>query len=217
MEKQKNIFLKTESNAWFIRNRSIIAKKKLPEDDPVLLEIIRLSNSNKLLRVLEIGCGDGYRLEWLKANMNFICSGLEPSAVAVEKGCQRGIDVRQGTADQLPFEDRSFDLVIFGFCLYLCDREDLFRIASEADRVLSGPGWLIIHDFYSPTPLLRDYHHYSGLFSYKMDYRALFLWHPSYVCFSHKVRNHEEFNCYIDDPQEWVALSVLRKLSLEFS
>src|SRR5207253_396680 len=101
-------------------------------------------------------------------------------------------------AEQLPFDDKKFDIVIFGFCLYLCDREDLFRIASEADRVLKNPGWLLILDFYSPAPLKRDYHHRSGLFSYKMDYRTLFLWNSSYTNFSHKVCHHSE-NTYTDD------------------
>ena len=85
----------------------------------------------------------------------------------------------QGTADRLPYRDGLFDVVVFGFCLYLCDREDLFRIASEADRVLNDQGWLIIHDFYSPVPTRRDYHHKTGIYSYKMDYKTLFEWHPS--------------------------------------
>ncbi len=99
---------------------------------------------------------------------------------------------------------------MFGFCLYLCDREDLFRIACEADRVLKNPGWLLIQDFYSPAPVKREYHHRSGLFTHKMDYRTLFTWNPSYVNLVHKVRHHSE-GSYTDDPKEWVATSVLRK------
>jgi len=103
-----------------------------------------------------------------------------------------------------------FDIVVFGFCLYLCDREDLFRIAQEADRVLKPDGWLIIHDFFAKTPTRREYHHKPGLFSYKMDYRRLFDWHPAYTCFSDEL-NHHGRREFTDDPQEWVATSVLRK------
>ena len=167
-------------------------------------------------KVLEIGCGDGTRLAWLKANLNADCYGIEPSAQAVAAACAKGINVQQGTADVLPFESQSFDIVVFGFCLYLCDREDLFRIASEADRVLRSPGWLMIMDFYSTVPRARDYHHRPGLQSLKMDYRGLFTWHPDYECMTHKVRHHSEAS-YTDVQDEWVAVSVLRKCHRELN
>ena len=56
----------------------------------------------------------------------------------------------------------------------------------------------------------RAYHHKDGLFSYKMDYRQLFDWHPSYTCFSHELSHHASGD-FTDDPQEWIATSVLRK------
>jgi ubiquinone/menaquinone biosynthesis C-methylase UbiE len=161
-------------------------------------------------KVLEIGCSDGSRLKWLKESLGFECYGIDPSTQAVQVASSRGITAEIGTANNLPFDDNMFDIVIFGFCLYLCDREDLFRIAAEADRVLKSPGWLLIEDFYSPIPLKREYHHRNGLFSYKMDYRTLFTWSPSYTCYSQKVTHHAEPG-YTDDSNEWVATSVLRK------
>ncbi|HHT9112406.1 MAG: class I SAM-dependent methyltransferase [Planctomycetes bacterium] len=209
--KQKNIFLESEGNAWFERNARLLGSRKLPEFDSLLMEILALSPlPAEGTKILEIGCGDGTRLNWLRENLGFDCYGLEPSAQAVEAAQGRGIAAHQGTADHLPFEDRTFDIVVFGFCLYLCDREDLFRIAYEADRVLRNPGWLLIIDFYSPTPIKREYHHRSGLFSHKMDYRTLFTWHPGYTNYSHKVRHHAE-DGYTDDRKEWIATAVLRK------
>ena len=207
--KQRDVFLESEGNAWFERNASALGSRKLPESDSLLVEILNLPLAEGT-KILEIGCGDGARLSWLRENCRFDCYGVEPSSQAVEVAKGRGVAAQQGAADQLPFEDKIFDIVIFGFCLYLCDREDLFRIASEADRVLKNPGWLLILDFYSPTPLKREYHHRSGLFSHKMDYRALFTWNPGYTNFSHEVRHHLEGG-YTDDTQEWVATSVLRK------
>lgn len=210
--KQKEIFLRSEGDAWFARNRQSVATRKLPDDDALLREIARLPplNAREGLKVLEIGCGDGTRLAWLQNNLNVECFGIEPSAHAVAVACSKGINVQQGTADVLPFDNQSFDIVIFGFCLYLCDREDLFRIASEADRVLRSPGWLLIMDFFSSTPRARTYHHRPGVQSFKMDYRTLFVWHPDYECMTHKVRHHGEA-IYTDAPDEWVAVSVLRK------
>ena len=210
--KQREVFLDSEGDAWFERNARLLDSGSLAESDPLLVEIISLSapSPTQGTTVLEIGCGDGARLGWLKENRGCSCFGVEPSAQAVEVARARGVAVEQGTAEQLPFADYAFDMVLFGFCLYLCDREDLFRIAFEADRVLKNPGWLLILDFYSSTPSKRKYHHRPGLYSHKMDYRTLFTWNPAYTNFSQKVRHHSKGG-YTDDPDEWVATSVLRK------
>ncbi len=209
--KQKNIFLHSEGDKWFARNRESIAARKLPDDDAILRELVELPPLDRPLKVLEIGCGDGTRLAWLMAQRGAECHGIEPSRQAVAAACAKGVNVIQGSAEDLPYENQYFDVVIFGFCLYLCDREDLFRIASEADRVLRSSGWLMIMDFYSPTPRSRTYHHLPDIQTYKMDYRSLFVWHPSYVCLTHKVRHHGETG-YTIDSEEWVAVSVLRKM-----
>lgn len=208
---QKDIFLQSEGDAWFTRNQQALATRKLPDADPLLCEILDIYNRcGGGLRVLEIGCGDGARLAWLKENLNADCYGIEPSAQAVAAACAKGLNVQQGTADVLPFDAQSFDIVIFGFCLYLCDREDLFRIASAADRVLRTPGWLMILDFFSPMPRAKTYHHSPGVQSHKMDYRTLFNWHPDYACMTHKVRHHSKLD-YTDEQDEWIAVSILRK------
>jgi ubiquinone/menaquinone biosynthesis C-methylase UbiE len=209
--KQKEIFLQSEGDAWFARNQQGIAVRKLPDDDPLLPENIDIHHQSAgALKVLEVGCGDGTRLAWLKDNLNADCYGIEPSAQAVSAACAKGLNVQQGTADVLPFDDQRFDIVIFGFCLYLCDREDLFRIASAADRVLGAPGWLMILDFFSPMPRAKTYHHQPGVLSYKMDYRTLFNWHPDYECMTHKLRHHSEGG-FTDEQDEWMAVSILRK------
>ncbi|HUS97952.1 MAG TPA: class I SAM-dependent methyltransferase [Hyphomicrobiaceae bacterium] len=214
--KQRDIFLQSEGDAWFSRNQQSVTARKLPDDDLLLRELLDFLplTAREGLKVLEVGCGDGTRLAWIKNHLHAECHGIEPSARAVAAACQKGINAQQSTADALLFDSQIFDIVIFGFCLYLCDREDLFRIASEADRVLRSPGWLMILDFYSPTPRSRDYHHRPGVRSYKMDYRTLFTWHPDYECMTHKVRHHESAG-YTDAPEEWVTVSVLRKCRRE--
>jgi ubiquinone/menaquinone biosynthesis C-methylase UbiE len=209
--KQRDVFLNSEGDAYFRRNVGAVSARA-PDSDALLAEVLALPEADVATgsRVLEIGCGEGNRLAWLRDARGCECFGLDPSALAVERARSRGIEAHRGTADRLPFEDAQFDVVLFGFCLYLCDRADLFRIASEADRVLRNPGWLLILDFFSPVPAQRAYHHREGLFSYKMDYTTLFTWNPSYTLYSHQVRHHSN-GTYTDDPHEWVSTSVLRK------
>ena len=39
----------------------------------------------------------------------------------------------------------------------------------------------------------------------------MFDWHPDYVCMTHKLRHHSEAG-YTDEQDEWVAVSILRKI-----
>jgi SAM-dependent methyltransferase len=211
---QKEVFLESEADAWLERNRAAV-EFAADRSSPVLSAVDSVIESGlapDVLKVLEIGCGEGSRLKKIADKWGATVHGLDPSAKAVVLSAEKGINAVQGTADKLPFDDSAFDLVIFGFCLYLCDREDLFVIASETDRILKPDSWLIIQDFYSDHPVRKAYHHLEGLFSYKMDYRKLFDWHPSYTCFSHSVLHHES-SLFTDSKDDWVATSLLRKQS----
>jgi ubiquinone/menaquinone biosynthesis C-methylase UbiE len=210
--KQNQIFLNSEGDSWHSRNESALSRRKLPDDDLILQEILKINNNEKKINILEIGCGNGYRLEWLTNNINASCFGIEPSKQAVKIALKKGIHAIQGTAESLPFDRNSFDIIIFGFCLYLCDREDLFKIAAEADRVCKNPGWIIIQDFYSSNFSTNEYHHFNGMKSFKMNYRSLFTWHPFYECTSHKIIEHDN-SIYNDNKNNWMALSTLRKNS----
>lgn len=213
--KQKDIFIRSEADEWFKRNHEVIQKKIYDYSDPVIQSVSNCLQSEPLsdcYTLLEIGCGEAKRLEWISKNLGVQCVGIEPSKLAAEKANTIGVSVAHGTADELPFKDSNFDFVVFGFCLYLCDRGDLFKIAKEADRVLKENGWIIINDFYSKQPIDNPYSHNKNVVSYKMDYRKLFDWHPDYTCWSHDVRHHSNYT-YTDDAHEWVATSILRKCS----
>jgi SAM-dependent methyltransferase len=215
-KRQKEIFLASEADAWYERNREALACQDLAHD-PICRAVMEfapgLKNRGAPLSILEVGCGEGLRLSWLA---NVLCAqvhGIEPSAKAVAVAQARGVDARRGTADSLPFNDGSFDIVLFGFCLYLCDPEDLFRVAADADRVLKAPSWLVVHDFFANSHTRRPYHHTAGVMSNKMDFRKLFDWHPAYTCYSHRLSAHG-LPGFSDDPQEWVSTSSLRKQAL---
>ena len=212
---QKDIFLHTEADAWFERNRKACAQQSFDDGDPIVAAVLEISRERPAggkLKILEIGCGEGLRQAWLANHLDADVYGIEPSEKAVHEALQRGVKAQRGTADSLPYGNNEFDIVVFGFCLYLCDQSDLFKIAFEADRVLKSDAWVVIQDFFSPTPVRRAYHHRPGVFSHKMDFRTLFDWHPAYACYAHRL-GHHGVNTYTDEQQEWVATSVMRKRS----
>lgn len=215
---QRQVFLEGEGDAWFQRNRVVQAEQlaKYFKQDPLidLLENLPLPRGPEV-SVFEVGCGQGLRLARLNSGKGWSVAGLDPSEEAIAAVTSSGYRGVVGTAETLPLPDRSIDLLIYGFCLYLCDRDDLFRIAAEAHRVLKPQSWLSILDFWSPRQQVNAYHHRSGIDSYKDDLPAMFAWHPSYVITDHCLRHHST-GLYTDDPQEWVSATLLRKSDLSF-
>jgi ubiquinone/menaquinone biosynthesis C-methylase UbiE len=212
-KKQKDIFLEFEGDIYFERNNLTIQNQEIGPNDPIIFALSKLiakKNENNSLKLLEVGCGEAKRLQWISQNYNIQCFGVDPSKKAVETANLNNVSAVKGTADNLKYENEKFDFVVFGFCLYLCDREDLFQIAKETDRVLKKSGYIIIRDFFSTTHFSTIYKHNNNLLTYKMDYRKLFDWHPHYECIFHTVDTASK-PVPKDDKSEWRATSIIRK------
>ncbi len=204
--KQKYLFLESEGNRWFERNRDALVKAS--EADPVAAAINCLKLKPK--RVLEVGCSNGWRLAWLRDTLGCEVMGVEPSMQAALDAATRRVPVIQATASTLVVSE-SFDLVIYGFCLYLTDPDDWLTIAAEGDRALNDGGHLIIHDFgdcYASMPLFAEsYKHREGIRSYHYDFSKLWLGNPRYRRIAHNLVHHGEGQ--VD------AVSVLKKKSIK--
>jgi len=175
--RQKQAFIEGEGDAYWRRNSG---GEHRVNDDPVLRVLERLGIRRRA--VIEIGCGSCDRLASLHAATGAACFGIDPSKAAIDFASAHHpqLTLKVGTADVLPFPSAAFDLVIFGFCLYVVDPDDLFVIAAEADRVLENQGTLLIHDFCTPRPYSNDYAHRDGIRSHKMDRSTMFTWNPAY-------------------------------------
>ena len=68
----------------------------------------------KNTRVLDVGCGDGTLMEFLKNNKKIDIRGIEISKNNVQKCVRKGLTVIEGDAekDLIQFPDRSFDFVV---------------------------------------------------------------------------------------------------------
>ena len=69
---------------------------------------------NKQSRVLDVGCGDGGLMQYLKENKNVDIRGLEISKTNVRKCISKGLTTIEGDAekDLIQFPNKSFDYVI---------------------------------------------------------------------------------------------------------
>jgi len=178
--RQADIMMETEADRWFERNRANLGAR-----DPVGDVIQDLGI--KPASVLEVGAADGWRLAKLRKAFGCKVLGIDPSMQACNRAATRGVPMYQMTANGLPADDRSIDLLIYGFALYLCDPVDWLRIAAEGDRVLRDDGYMVVHDFAESTvPFARRYEHCDGILAYHVDFSKLWLANPLYCA----IRRH---------------------------
>lgn len=223
----KELVLESEGDAWFERNKSYIENQENTEWN--VAEGCRLFSdilyNMKYFRggvenVLEIGSSFGYNLMYLEQKYPWKYTGIEPSAKAVEYGNklaeEKGLNISlvRGTADELPFEDDSFDIVMLGFCMYNLDRRYIYKAIGEIDRIVRKNGLVAVWDFDTRIPYKRENIHSQYLPTYKFDVTNLFCGNPQYTLIEKRSFSHMgAFFC--SDMQERCALNVFYKERIE--
>lgn len=92
-------------------------------------------------RVLEVGCGWGEFAERVQNELGARVVAIDLSPRMVDLARERGIDARLGDAQDIPFEDASFDCAIANWMLYHVPEID--RALAELARVLRPGGRLV--------------------------------------------------------------------------
>lgn len=209
--KQSNIFSKTEGNEWFRRNQKSLENKNGFYETEAIKRVLGCFKDS-INSICEVGCGNGAKLSILCDFFNASGFGIDPSKEAIDSGAKAysNINLKEGNAASLPFNDNEFDLIYFGFCLYLVDRGDIYQAISEADRVLKNGGFLVILDFDPKIRHKRQYHHKEGIFSYKTSYADFFLSSGHYYLVAKDSFSHKG-NYFSLESDERVSISILYK------
>ena len=103
-------------------------------------------NDWKGLSVLDVGCGGGFTSEYL-AKKGAIVHGIDISPKLIEAAKNHAekkslnIDYQQGFAEDMPYEDSSFEVVV---CVDVLEHvSDLEKVITEIRRVLKESGWFL--------------------------------------------------------------------------
>ena len=113
------------------------------------------------LQILDVGCGDGVMLrqfmQWGAWPENLAGIELRPEPVEKAGRLNPNLDLRCGSAIELPWPDDSFDLVcqhtVFTSIL---DKAMKRQIASEMTRVLRPGGSVLWYDYFYNNPSNPD-------------------------------------------------------------
>lgn len=88
-------------------------------------------------RILDLGCGDGQLTERIAA-AGTVVTGVDASPAMVAAARARGLAAEAGSAESLPFADRSFDAVFSNAALHWVRGQD--AMMAEVRRVLRPGG-----------------------------------------------------------------------------
>ena len=103
-------------------------------------------------KILDIGCGCGKTVKFLRDQMQMEACGIDKSKTMIMNGLllDNTLDIRAADAAKLPFADDSFDAVT-AECVF-CLLPDKDTALAEIKRVLKPHGQLIISDMYLREP-----------------------------------------------------------------
>ena len=107
---------------------------------------------NKLpenIKGVEIGVGTGKFAEQLG-----IKEGVEPSAKMAALATKRGVEIINGTAENIPFKALNFDFVLL---VTICHLDTIKAALKEAHRVLKQNGSIIIGFIDANQQIAKDY------------------------------------------------------------
>lgn len=130
--------LASEYEAWFVEN-------KIPFQSE-LLALKQVVPGDK--KGVEIGVGSGIFAEQLG-----IRYGIDPSETMLEYARQRGLEVKNGVAENLPYENESFGFAVLINSICFIDNPEM--AVKEAYRVLQSEGEIIIAILDKETPFGR--------------------------------------------------------------
>ncbi|MGC9354199.1 MAG: class I SAM-dependent methyltransferase [Mariniphaga sp.] len=127
MEQNPFDTLAPEYEAWFVENKVLFQSELF-----ALKQVVPVDKKG-----VEIGIGSGIFAEQLG-----IRYGIDPSEKMLEYARQRGLEVQNGVAENLPYGNESFDFAVF--ITALCFVDDPERAVQEACRILKKRGEIII-------------------------------------------------------------------------
>jgi SAM-dependent methyltransferase len=112
----------------------------------IVAEAVREAGLDPGARLLDVGCGEGETLTFLRESFEIEGLGIDRSAELIRRGQARdaSLDIREGEADFLDFESRSFDAVLMECVLSLVEMRT--EALHEAWCILKPGGKLIITD-----------------------------------------------------------------------
>jgi len=124
-------------------------------------DYIKHSTDGRFKKALDVGCGIGFFLPILASvaekvtALDYTSDVLEYARFMTEKRDIKNVDFIEGDIKSLPFDDKSFDLIV---CMSVLEHfQSLAGPIGELKRILAPGGFLVV-GYPTETPLFRFLH-----------------------------------------------------------
>ncbi len=174
-------------------------------------------NDHNIKKVLDVGCGTGRIVKYLNdEGINAKGCDSQTTALKFARRINYKNTIKQGNATKLPYNDKSFDLIISTSVIEHLTFSQNIKFLKEAYRVLNingylfiitpnwnspfrllqGNEWFALKDsthkmFFSPNTLkklLIQYHFYDIKFRFKSAYNVDYQWYlPNFAAHLPKI------------------------------
>ncbi len=132
-------------------------------NERLIAAFMQLSGLPRDARVVDLGCGSGVFAELLRrAGYQSVGLDISPKLVALGRRKYPGLELIEGDAENLPFENASLDGVLLSGLVH--HFPDPRRLASEVKRVLKNGGKFVAFDPNRINPFMWLYRDRSSPF-----------------------------------------------------
>jgi len=105
--------------------------------------ILKFAEPKKGERVLDVGCGTGtYGLEFSKMGLEVTCLDMSKRMLDIAKKKSRDMNMILGNAQEIPFKDNTFDLIVGVTLIEFLDEPE--KAIQEMRRVLKQNGRIVL-------------------------------------------------------------------------
>lgn len=153
MNKQEQEWAGEFGNKYTIRNQPCPIERSLFWDK--ILDIYQPA------RILEVGCGDGKNMSFLRDDLRVEVCGIDINITAVKKALEYGVWPTVGSIYDIPFKDGWFDLVFTCGVLIHIPTDSLPTALSEMRRC--SRKYVLIMEYYAEKEEEIEYRGRLGL------------------------------------------------------
>lgn len=110
-------------------------------------EVIDLYDQKDKIKVLDVGCGSGYSVNYL-SQLGFDATGIDASEEIIEIGRKKyqNINIHVMDANNMDFPTDYFDLILFECSLSIM--KEPIKILSNCKNLLKKDGLILLSDFF---------------------------------------------------------------------
>jgi 2-polyprenyl-3-methyl-5-hydroxy-6-metoxy-1,4-benzoquinol methylase len=181
-EEEFRMMYETEEKLWWYR---ILHEK-------VLAEIELKFGSKKDISILDIGCGTGGLLSFLRKNNYTNLQGIDYSEYSIHFSKSRNLNVQKLNIDelQMAFKNQKFDVIICNDVFYCLDKKQIINALHNIGKLLSLNGVFLSNNnafniFYGTHDIavggkwrftLKDFQEFTAKTSLKIQHYSYWTW-----------------------------------------